>query len=173
MYKEENREGREPMRKEEFEDLIGQALSDGDYEIIETVYRYHPAIRGTSGVEELAELYKSFGMTIFYDMIARAKRNQDLDDRLRQAQAETDRLKEEIVHNRAFMELRESTERLKRAVAKVERKDPHDIASKVVEIFIADYPDGFALADVKEIFSIIKEGLECLQIKFEDSEEVI
>lgn len=105
MYNEENREGREPMRKEEFEDLIGQALSDGDYEIIETVYLYHPAIRGTSGVEELAELYKSFGMTIFYDMIGRAKRNQDLDDRLRQAQAETDRLKEEIMQNRASMGL--------------------------------------------------------------------
>ena len=105
MCKEENREGREPMRKEEFEDLIGQALSCGDYEIIETVYLYHPAIRGTSGVEELAELYKSFGMTIFYDMIGRAKRNQDLDNRLRQAQAETDRLKEEIVQNRASMEL--------------------------------------------------------------------
>ncbi len=105
MYKEENREGREPMWKEEFEDLIGQALSDFDYEIIETVYLYHPAIRGTSGVEELAELYKSFGMTIFYDMIGRAKRNQDLDDRLRQAQAEADRLKEEIVQNRASMEL--------------------------------------------------------------------
>lgn len=105
MYKEENREGREPMRKEEFEDLIGQALSNGDYEIIETVYRYHPAIRGTSGVEELAELYKSFGMTIFYDMIGRAKRNQDLDGQLRQAQAKTDRIKEEIVQNRASMGL--------------------------------------------------------------------
>jgi hypothetical protein len=105
MYKGEKYEGREPMRKEEFENLIGQALSDGDYKIIETVYLYHPAIRGASGVEELAELYKSFGITIFYDMIGRAKRNQDLDGQLRQAQAEADRIKEEMVQNRASIGL--------------------------------------------------------------------
>lgn len=78
---------------------------DGDYKIIETVYLYHPAIRGASGVEELAELYKSFGITIFYDMIGRAKRNQDLDGQLRQAQAEADRIKEEMVQNRASIGL--------------------------------------------------------------------
>lgn len=52
------------------------------------------------GKEELAELYKSFGMTIFYDLVGRAKRNQDLADQLRQTQAETDRIKEEIIQNR-------------------------------------------------------------------------
>ena len=105
MYKEEKREGREMMSKEEFEDLISQALSDRDFEIIETVYLYHPAIRDVSGKEELAELYKSFGMTIFYDLVGRAKRNQDLADQLRQTQAETDRIKEEIIQNRASMGL--------------------------------------------------------------------
>lgn len=105
MYKEENREGREPMRKEEFEDLIGQALSDGDYEIIETVYLYHPAIRDTSGVEELAEMHKSFGMTIFCDMNSRVKRYQDLVDQLCYTQAEADRINEEMIQSRVSMEL--------------------------------------------------------------------
>lgn len=105
MYKKEKQEGRETMGKEEFEDLISQALSDRDFEIIETVYLYHPAIRDVSGKEELAELYKSFGMTIFYDLVGRAKRNQDLADQLRQTQAETDRIKEEIIQNRASMGL--------------------------------------------------------------------
>lgn len=105
MYKKEKQEGRETMGKEEFEDLISQALSDRDFEIIETVYLYHPAIRDVSGKEELAELYKSFGMTIFYDLVGRAKRNQDLADQLRQTQAETDRIKEEITQNRASLGL--------------------------------------------------------------------
>lgn len=105
MYKEEKRERRDTMQKEEFEDLVGQALSDRDYEIIETACLYHPAIRDTSGVEEVAELYKSFGMTIFYDMIGRAKKNQDLEIQLHQAQAEVDRFKEEMVQNRAAMGL--------------------------------------------------------------------
>ena len=103
MDKEEKREGRDTMQKEEFEDLVGQALSDRDYEIIETVYLYHPAIRDVSGKEEVAELYKSFGMVIFYDLIGRAKKNQELEEQLRHAQAEVDRIKEEMVQNRASM----------------------------------------------------------------------
>lgn len=92
------------MGKEEFEDLINQALSDRDFEIIETVYLYHPAIRDVSGKEELAELYKNFGMTIFYDLVGRAKRNQDLADQLRQTQAETDRIKENIMEQQIISE---------------------------------------------------------------------
>lgn len=99
MYKEEKQEGRDTMQKKEFEDLVGQALSDRDYETIETVYLYHPAIRDVSGKEEVAELYKSFGMTIFYDMIARAKWNHDREFLLHHAQAEVDRIREEMDQN--------------------------------------------------------------------------
>ncbi len=170
MYKREKHEGREPMRKEEFEDLIGQALSDGDYEIVETVYLYHPAIRGASGVEELAELYKSFGMTIFHDMIGRAKRNQDLDGQLRQAQAETDRIKEEIVQNRVSMGLDYSRMLDRLADSEVqERKNPRDIASKVIDLFNTECTDGFSLADVREIFSIIEEHMVDLKIQLSDT----
>lgn len=105
MQEVEKRERRDTMQKEEFEDLVGQALSDMDYEIIETVYLYHPAIRDVSGKEEVAELYKSFGMTIFYDMFQRAKKNQDLADRLFHTQAEVDRIREEMVQNRASLGL--------------------------------------------------------------------
>lgn len=105
MQEVEKREGRDMMQKEEFEDLVGQALSDMDYEIIETVYLHHPAIRDVSGKEEVAELYKSFGMNIFYDMFQRAKKNQDLADRLFHTQAEVDRIREEMVQNRASLGL--------------------------------------------------------------------
>lgn len=103
MQKVEKRERRDKMQKKEFEDLVGQALSDRDYETIETVYLYHPAIRDVSGKEEVAELYKSFGMTIFYDMIARAKWNQDREHLLHYTQA--DRIREEMDQNRASMGL--------------------------------------------------------------------
>lgn len=149
MYKEEKREGREMMSKEEFEDLISQALSDRDFEIIETVYLYHPAIRDVSGKEELAELYKSFGMAIFYDLVGRAKRNQDLADQLRQTQAETDRIKEEITQNRASLGLDYSRMLDKLAEAapqspqsgtvglqRVEITFPKDISSATVQIAI-------------------------------------
>lgn len=173
MYKGEKRERRETMQKEEFEDLVGLALSDRDYEIIETVYLYHPAIRDVSGVEEVAELYKSFGMTIFCDLFGRAKKNQDLENQLRHTQAEVDRIKGEMAQNRVSIGLDYIRMLNKLVDSQIEeRKDPHDIASKVVNMLIAEYIE-FSLADVKEIFSIIEEHIVNMQIKFVDSEEII
>lgn len=71
------------MMKTEFEDLIHGSVTDEEYELIETVYMWHPAIRNTSGKEEVAELYKSFGIVIFYDMYPRAKKAKDIEDNIR------------------------------------------------------------------------------------------
>ena len=71
------------MTKSEFEDLIHGSVTDEEYELIETVYMWHPAIRNTSGTEEVAELYKSFGIVIFYDMYPRAKKAKDIEDNIR------------------------------------------------------------------------------------------
>ena len=64
--------------------------------VIEEVYMWHPSIRNTSGKDEVAELYKSFGMTIFHDMLPRAKKAHELDELLRNAQREVQRIQEEI-----------------------------------------------------------------------------
>lgn len=287
MQEVEKQERRDMMEKKEFEELVGQELSDEDFEIIEAVYRYHPAIRGVSGKEEVAELYKSFGMTIFYDMIARAKWNQDRERILHHAQAEVDRIREEMDQNGASMgqdyrqmldsetshPAQPSMDRLQRVEittrkdissiftqvaidghvisgirgyklehvanrppvltldlshldlyidepmvihhkgldedievrikreefttdaanplqpVKVsskdtseldkdkmesseyleERKNPRDIASKVVDLFNTECTDGFSLADVKEIFSIIEEHMVDLKIQLSDT----
>lgn len=50
----------------------------------------------TSGKDEVAELYKSFGMTVFHDMLPRAKKAHELDDLLRKAQREVAKIQEEI-----------------------------------------------------------------------------
>lgn len=84
------------MRKREFEERIGKNISDADYGIIETVYQWHPSIRNVSGKEEVAELYKSFGMTIFFDMLPRAEKACELDGKLRHVQSEAERIKDEI-----------------------------------------------------------------------------
>ena len=60
------------MTKSEFEEMIGGSVMDEEYQLIEEVYMWHPAIRNTSGKEEVAELYKSFGIIIFKDMYPRA-----------------------------------------------------------------------------------------------------
>lgn len=51
------------MQKHEFEERIESTVSDEDYKLIEFVYQFHPVIRNVSGKDEVAELYKSFGMT--------------------------------------------------------------------------------------------------------------
>ena len=67
------------MWKTEFEELIQGTISDQDYKVIEKVYQFHPAVSETCGKEEVAELYKSFGMTVFYDMLPRAEKSSGLE----------------------------------------------------------------------------------------------
>lgn len=84
------------MQKREFEAMIEQPVSDAEYKVIETVYQWHPSVKEVSGKEEVAELYKSFGMAIFHDMLPRAEKNRELESRLRHAQAEVERIKAEM-----------------------------------------------------------------------------
>lgn len=63
------------MQKQEFEERIERTVTDEQYKVIEEVYMWHPSIRNTSGKDEVAELYKSFGMTIFHDMLPRVKKS--------------------------------------------------------------------------------------------------
>lgn len=55
------------MQKQEFEERIERTVTDEQYKVIEEVYMWHPSIRNTSGKDEVAELYKSFGMTCFQE----------------------------------------------------------------------------------------------------------
>lgn len=71
------------MTKSEFEYLIHGSVTDEEYELIETVYMWHPAIRNASGKEEVAELYKSFGLVIFKDMYPRAMKLKEIDEEIR------------------------------------------------------------------------------------------
>lgn len=84
------------MEKREFEEMTGTPVSDEDYRVIEMVYMWHPVIKNTSGKDEVAELYKSFGMAIFYDMYPRAERAFELDKLLRKQEQETARIRREI-----------------------------------------------------------------------------
>ena len=71
------------MTKSEFEYLIHGSVTDVEYQLIEEVYMWHPAIRNESGKEEVAELYKSFGIVIFYDMYPRARKAKDIEENIR------------------------------------------------------------------------------------------
>ena len=56
------------MQKQEFEQLIQTAISDEEYRIIDKVYTWHPAISETAGKSQIADLYRSGGMTVIKNM---------------------------------------------------------------------------------------------------------
>lgn len=61
------------MLKSEFEKMTdSEEISDRDYEAVENVYMYHPAIDDIKGKEQIVYLYKEFGMTVIKDMEKRA-----------------------------------------------------------------------------------------------------
>ncbi len=80
------------MTKSEFEDLGHGSVTDEEYELIETIYMWYPAIRNTSGKEEVAELYLSFGIIIFKDMFQRAMKLKEIDGEIRSLNWTKDRL---------------------------------------------------------------------------------
>lgn len=89
-----HREGRYEMQKAEFEERIEGQVSDEDYKLIEFIYQWHPVIRNVSGKDEVAELYKSFGMALFRDMEPRAKKAKEVEEQMTSCRLEIETLTE-------------------------------------------------------------------------------
>ena len=72
------------MMKHEFEKLanISIQLTQSEYEVIETVYSYYPGIHHVKGKEQVAELYKTFGLRIFEDMLKRAETIESIQNKI-------------------------------------------------------------------------------------------
>lgn len=82
------------MQKAEFEERIEGQVSDEDYKLIEFIYQWHPVIRNVSGKDEVAELYKSFGMALFRDMEPRAKKTKEVEEQMASCRLEIETLTE-------------------------------------------------------------------------------
>lgn len=60
------------MMKEEFEKFVGETVSNEDYNVIETVYIWHPSISEVSGKDQISSIYRQFGMPVIHDMLETA-----------------------------------------------------------------------------------------------------
>lgn len=74
------------MLKTEFEGLVGRTLSDECYDIVETVYTFHPCISETKGKEQIGKLYQMGGMRLMRDMYPVAEVARKLEDKIRDGQ---------------------------------------------------------------------------------------
>lgn len=89
------------MMKYEFEDRLKalepmrMGISDEDYSLIEYVYTWHPCISETEGKAQVAWLYKEFGIKVFQDMQATARRNQELEEAIQRTRGQLQKLLDE------------------------------------------------------------------------------
>lgn len=77
------------MMKEEFvrelQAIRGDAtITADDYAIVEYVYTWHPAIADVGGKRQIAEIYVHGGMLVIRDMLARAKKAENADGKMRE-----------------------------------------------------------------------------------------
>lgn len=84
------------MNKQEFEERIGGSVRQSDYEVIEYVYTWHPAISCTEGKDQIASLYKLANMSIIKDMYRTAQIMESLDSERRAAENRLREVKERI-----------------------------------------------------------------------------
>lgn len=80
----------------EFEERIGGEVRQSDYDIIEFVYTWHPAISNTDGKDQIANLYKMAQMSIIKDMYETAQFMEKLDGERRAAENRLREIKERI-----------------------------------------------------------------------------
>lgn len=82
------------MNKQEFEEKLGRPVSGVDYEIIEYVYQWHPAIRAVGGKDQIVAIYNAGGMTVIRSMQETARIAMNLDKEKRELRQRMDKLEE-------------------------------------------------------------------------------
>ena len=80
------------MMKEEFEGKIKGTILNEEYEIIETVYMWYDE---SMNKDDVASLYRKFGIKIFKDLLPRAERIRDMERKIDGLMAEVAHLNEE------------------------------------------------------------------------------
>lgn len=76
-----------------------------DFDVIETVYRYHPAIDDVFGKEQIAGLYANFGFSVIMDMLPRAEKMRCMKKQLANIESSLAVLREEMDAVRKGMKL--------------------------------------------------------------------
>lgn len=69
--------------------------TEGEFETIQFVYNYHPAIHPSEGKDQIAMLYSTFGMRIIMDMLDTAQQAELLESERRQLKARLRELEQE------------------------------------------------------------------------------
>lgn len=75
---------------------VKAGISDNDYESVELVYTWHPAISEVNGKEQIAKLYVDFGMSVISDMVSRSRIMREKKTEFRRLQSSLNELRGDI-----------------------------------------------------------------------------
>lgn len=88
------------MMKDEFEALldgkIERPLTNNEWNLVNRVYTFHPAIKDVGGKQQVARLWKEFGPIIFQDMLPRAEKAAELDHKRNRLRKELDSIEDQM-----------------------------------------------------------------------------
>lgn len=86
------------MMHSEFNKLIHPRLVSGEeYNVVETVYGYHPIFEGndSSAKQMIAELFKAGGMGLMREMLPAAQHVEQIEQELAETMTKADRLRQQ------------------------------------------------------------------------------
>jgi hypothetical protein len=69
------------MTKQEFEERVGMEVLEYDYQVANKVYMWHPLCECQNPKGKIAELFRAGGHVLMEDMIPRAVREQERQER--------------------------------------------------------------------------------------------
>ena len=103
------------MTKDEFESRIGREVPESEYEEIEYVYTWHPAIKNVEGKDQIAAIFNAGGMMVIRSMKEAAAMAETVEEELRAELGKVERLKERL------QRLKDGDTSYERCIKEVER----------------------------------------------------
>ena len=77
-------------------EISWESLSGADYDLIERVYMYHPAIPDVGGKQAIARLYAIGGLSVIRDMEKTAAREQEREEKRSRLRAQIAELQRQL-----------------------------------------------------------------------------
>src|SRR5574343_238655 len=84
------------MMKHEFEKLIGNEISEDDWELVHTVYQWYPEIDDVKGKAQVAQLWLTFGKRIIVDMLPRATEIMEYELKMQSLNLEKEKIRQAL-----------------------------------------------------------------------------
>lgn len=138
------------MTKDEFESRIGREVSASEYEEIEYVYTWHPAIKNVEGKDQIAAIFNVGGMMVIRSMKEAAAMAETVEEELRAELRKVERLKERL------QRLKDGDTSYERCIKEVERAFNAAETPEELEKLMNDLAEKYDYCTITEAREIVE-----------------